>query len=117
MITGDADLQSVTSGSTQIAQGLGLWADAIVDQHFLKRQRQNRLMSAVLDHPALVGVGIDEATAVVVRGTHIEVLGRSAAVVFDARRARVAPSAGGAPLGATDMSVHVLRAGMSWDLR
>jgi cyanophycinase-like exopeptidase len=39
----------------------------LIDQHFLKRQRNNRLLSAVLEHPNLVGVGIDEATAVILR--------------------------------------------------
>jgi cyanophycinase len=117
MITGDADLQSVTSGRTATAPGLGLWREAIVDQHFLKRQRQNRLISAVIDHPDLVGVGIDEGTAVIVHGRRIEVVGRSAAVVVDARHARVAPSKTGGVAAATGMTVHVLRAGMSWDLR
>jgi cyanophycinase len=117
MITGDADLQSVTSHRTATARGLGLWREAIVDQHFLKRQRQNRLISAVIDHPDLVGVGIDEGTAVIVRGTRIEVAGKSAVVVVDARRARVAPSSAGGVAAATGMTLQVLRAGMSWDFR
>src|SRR4029078_12343215 len=49
MLTGDADLKSVTSGKTLTAPGLGLWPDVIVDQHFLTRQRGSRLISAVLD--------------------------------------------------------------------
>lgn len=48
MITGEADLESVTIGTTQLANGLGLWPEVIVDQHFLKRQRGNRLISAVV---------------------------------------------------------------------
>ena len=51
MMTGEADLKSLTTGSTELAKGLGLWPQVIVDQHFLKRQRGNRLLSAVLDHP------------------------------------------------------------------
>jgi len=116
MITGEADLQSLASGKTVTATGLGLWADAIVDQHFLRRQRGNRLISAVLDQPSLVGVGIDEATAVIVRGTTIEAVGRSAVVVFDARRAEIAASSAGSLVAATGMTMHVLRAGMSIDL-
>ena len=68
MLTGDADLQSITVGATKTAPGLGLWPQAIVDQHHLKRQRQSRLISLVLEHPALVGVGIDERTAAIVSG-------------------------------------------------
>jgi cyanophycinase-like exopeptidase len=57
-----------------------LWRAGIFDQHFLQRQRHNRLLSAVLDHPQMIGVGIDEATAVIVRGRTLEVVGQSAVV-------------------------------------
>lgn len=75
MITGDADLKSLNSGTTVLKKGLGLLRDVIVDQHFLQRQRGTRLTSRVLDHPTLVGVGIDEATAVIFEGTMMQMLG------------------------------------------
>src|SRR5688500_15355154 len=81
MITGEADLKSLTAGKTVLGAGLGLLTDVIVDQHFLQRQRGNRLISAVLDRPALVGIGIDEATAVIFRGSSFEVVGKSSVVV------------------------------------
>jgi cyanophycinase len=114
MITGAADLKSVTTGTTQLARGLGLWPEVIVDQHFLKRQRGNRLMSAVLDRPTLVGVGIDEQTAVIVQGATFEVVGASAVVVVDARHATRAPSVHGRPVAATDIRLSVLRDGMTY---
>jgi cyanophycinase len=60
-------------------KGLGLWPGVIVDQHYLTRRRQPRLLEAVQKHPNLVGVGIDESTAVIVRGEgrRFEVVGRS----------------------------------------
>ena len=67
MFTGDADLKSLKAGATVIAKGLGLWPEALIDQHFLTRQRGNRLMSAVMDRPALVGVGIAAVMARKVR--------------------------------------------------
>ena len=67
-------------------------------------------MSLVLEQPRLVGVGIDESTALLVRPDGAwEVLGASAAVIFDARRARVTPV--GETLGASEMTMHVLPAG------
>jgi cyanophycinase len=117
MITGDADLRSLTSQKTVIAKGLGLWPEVIVDQHFLKRQRGNRLLSAVIDHPALVGVGIDEATAVIVRGASFEVVGQNSVVVIDARRATIEPAGAGGQVAARDLRVSVLHAGMSYSLR
>jgi cyanophycinase len=73
MLTG-----SRAPGRTEAA-GLGLWPDVIVDQHYLARHRQSRLLEAVKGHPRLLGVGIDEGTAVIVRGRggRFEVLGSS----------------------------------------
>jgi cyanophycinase len=61
------------------AAGLGLWPDVIVDQHYLARKRKARLLEALKGHPRLLGVGIDEGTAVLVRGRggRFEVVGSS----------------------------------------
>ena len=61
----------------ELSQGLGLLPGVIVDQHFLKRGRQDRLRAALVQHPGLVGMGIDEGTALIVRGRRIDVLGKS----------------------------------------
>ncbi len=117
MFTGDADLKSITAGATVIAKGLGVWPEVLIDQHFLKRQRDNRLISAVLDRPALVGVGIDEATAVVVKGSTFEVIGRSSVVVIDARKAQVDKPAPGTLASGRGLTLAVLRAGQTYSLR
>ena len=116
MMTGEADLKSLTTASTELKPGLSLWPEVIVDQHFLKRQRHNRLLSAVIDHPSLIGVGIDESTAVIVRGRELEVVGVSAVVVLDARRGRITPAPAGQPVAAADARVTVLRAGLRYTL-
>lgn len=116
MITGDADLKNITAGKTITAEGLGLATGVIFDQHFLQRQRGNRLVSAVLDHPSLVGIGIDESTAVIMRGSEIEVIGKSAVVVIDARHAVIPTTVAGAVDAGTGLALHVLRSGMSMDL-
>ena len=115
MITGDDyDLEAITAGSTDVSDGLALWPDAIVDQHFLKRQRNNRLLATVLDHPSLIGIGIDERTAVIVERGSLQVMGESSVVVFDARSAAVERVSSGAPLAARDIRIHVLTRGMTW---
>lgn len=111
-----ADLTIVRSGTVLTAEGLGLWPETIVDQHFVRRQRFNRLLSAVLDRPELVGIGIDERTAVIVTGTSIEVVGESNVLVVDARGARVETKEEKAPPGAAEVKLSVLRAGMKLDL-
>ena len=117
MFTGDADLKSITAGGTVIATGLGLWPEALIDQHFLKRQRDNRLISAVMDRPALVGVGIDEGTAVVVQGQSFEVIGKSSVVVIDARAAQIDKTAGGGLASGRNMKLSVLHAGQTYSLK
>ena len=99
----------------QVVPGLGFLPEAIVDQHFIRRERHNRLMSAVLERPSLIGVGIDESTALEVGPDgRWRVLGESEVIVYDARRARV-PVLGGARLGATDLRVHLLPPGSTYD--
>ena len=116
MFTGDADLKALTAGATITTRGLGVLPDLLIDQHFLKRQRDNRLISAVFDHPNLVGVGIDESTAIVVHGTAFEVIGRSSVVVIDARHARIDAAAKGNAISGTGVAVAVLHAGQSFSL-
>jgi len=101
----------------EVIPGLGFLHDAIVDQHFIKRMRENRLISVILARPSFIGVGIDEGTALrVYPDGHWQVLGASAAIVFDARNATVTPP--GAPrLGAVGMRVSVLPAGSTFDPR
>ncbi|MCI0586628.1 MAG: cyanophycinase [Planctomycetes bacterium] len=116
MITGEADLESVTGGATEIVEGLALWPEVIVDQHFLKRRRFNRLLGAVLDRPELVGVGIDEGTAVIVADRSFVVEGRGNAVVVDARKADPVRAKKGDPSTGVGLAVHVLADGMRYHL-
>jgi cyanophycinase len=99
------------------AEGFDLLPGAIVDQHFVRRRRNNRLVSLVLEHPDRVGVGIDESTALEVGPDGIwRVLGASVAVVFDAREARITPPIARV-LGAEGLRLHVLPAGSRFDPR
>lgn len=99
------------------AEGFALLPGAIVDQHFVRRRRNNRLLSLVLEHPDLVGVGIDESTAIEVGPDGVwRVLGESVAVVFDARRSRITPPSAKV-LGAEGVRLHVLPAASTFDPR
>ena len=68
MIPNAPEKPGLIKGNTPITRGLGLAPQLIIDQHFVARHRMDRLMSAVLDHPDRIGVGIGEATAIVVHG-------------------------------------------------
>ncbi|WP_422927271.1 cyanophycinase [Singulisphaera sp. PoT] len=71
----------IAGGNTKadIGQGFDFIAGAVIDQHFLKRNRVERLVGVLSAHPNLVGLGIDEETALVVdvREHHLSVIGDS----------------------------------------
>jgi cyanophycinase len=105
MITGEGDFTVIDGEKVGVREGLGLLPGAIVDQHFVKRQRQNRLFGLVLKHPGERGVGIDEDTALlVVAGRRGEVVGKGPVVLVDA-------------VGPSRLEVTLLRSGESVDLR
>ncbi len=109
------EFPAIARRRVQVVPGLGFLPEAIVDQHFIRRERHNRLMSAVLERPSLIGVGIDESTALEVGPDgRWRVLGESEVIVYDARRARV-PTLAGTRLGATDLRVHLLPPGSTYD--
>jgi len=112
--SGDA-FMTIARNNVVTADGFGLLPGAIVDQHHVRRRRNNRLLSVVLEHPDLVGVGIDESTALEVGPSGPwRILGASVAVVYDARQARITPP--GATLGATGIRLAVLPAGSTYDI-
>lgn len=89
MITGEGDFKVIDGSKVEIKKGLGLLTNMIVDQHFIKRQRQNRLIGLIFQNPELLGVGIDENTAVYVEGNKIaEVMGESQVMIFEAQKNR-----------------------------
>ena len=86
MITGDGDFTVIDGVRVGVRPGLGLLSGVIVDQHFVKRQRENRLFGLILDRPAERGLGIDEATAVLVTdGRRAEVVGAGLVLLVDSR--------------------------------
>jgi cyanophycinase len=73
----------VASGNPEpkMGRGLDLLPGTIIDQHFLKRDRKGRLFKALARHAGLVGLGVDEGTALIVKGRRLQVLGESSVTV------------------------------------
>jgi cyanophycinase len=114
---------------TQLAAGLGLVGDTVIDQHFSQRNRYGRLLMLVAQSPGLLGIGIDEDTAAVVStepggvpGTDptrlLSVVGRGVVTIFDARAvvSNAHEARRTAPLLASGVVLHVLPAGSVFDL-
>jgi len=84
MLTGEGDFQVIGPGKTEVATGIGFLKDVIVDQHFLARKRQNRIMSVLLTSKERFAFGIDEdCTLAIEDGRKVTVIGPSMAMTFD----------------------------------
>lgn len=64
-------------------QGLGFLKNSVIDQHLLRRNRQFDLVNLIEKAPQLIGIGLDEATAVLVQGDTLQVLGKSYVAIYD----------------------------------
>ncbi|MBE9464392.1 cyanophycinase [Dyadobacter subterraneus] len=64
-------------------QGLGFLKNSAIDQHLLRRNRQFDLIEFIRQSPEIIGIGLDEATAIVVQKDIFEVVGRSYVAVYD----------------------------------
>lgn len=106
---------AVRKGNIETAEGFGFVRSVIIDQHFVKRKRQNRLLTLVLEHPELVGVGIDEATCIIVKPNNtFEVLGDATVQVFDARNAKNIRTDANGNLAGNDIRLHILPSGATY---
>ncbi|MDT9600808.1 cyanophycinase [Sphingosinicella rhizophila] len=107
-------------GDLHMAPGLGLIRDVIIDQHFAERGRFGRLIGAVAHNPRVLGMGIDEDTAAIVRGDRIDVIGSGAVYVVDGTHvthSNVAEGQSDCALALHDVRVHVLPDGNGYDLK
>lgn len=86
MITGEGDFTVIDPLKVGVRPGLGLIRDIIVDQHFIKRQRLNRLLSLLMKSQEKWGMGIDEGTSVaLIDGRYAQVLGPNPVVLLNNR--------------------------------
>ena len=75
----------IKTGNTITTEGFGLLDFAIIDQHFIQRKRENRLIELVIEHQ-MTGIGIDESTAIIVSGDgSFEVVGHRTVMIFEPR--------------------------------
>lgn len=80
MVRGDTKENETMIGDHTI--GLGFMKNTAIDQHLLRRNRQFDMLQVVDKHPELLGIGLDEDTAIVVEGDRFDVIGRSYAVIY-----------------------------------
>ena len=106
MMTGEADLKILDGSKVGVRKGLGLIPNVMFDQHFLARQRHNRLFGFVQRNPQFLGIGIDEDTAVLIEDNRrITVAGGTQVMLIDGKGREGA------------MLVHIVRSGERFDAK
>lgn len=81
LVRGDTRSNTVMMGDHQ--RGFGYLKNVGIDQHVLRRNRQFDMIEVIEAHPELLGIGLDEDTAIVVQGDRFRVIGSSYALIFD----------------------------------
>jgi cyanophycinase len=122
MITGDQKKYSeytstfyhLEKDNIVTSDGLGLIKDIIVDQHFIKRARNNRLLTAIMEFPDKIGIGIDESTAVLIKEKQAKVVGESQVLVYRNKADSVLVRNG--KLGARDIRLQIYLPGDEFSL-
>lgn len=120
MLVRGPSAESYRIGDLHMAPGLGVIRDVIIDQHFAERGRIGRLLGAVAHSPRVLGIGIDEDTAIRVDGDDFEVLGSGAVYVVDGEgvtQSNIAEGRAECALSIYDVRLHVLSAGDGFDLK
>lgn len=119
MLVGSENQESHKVGNWMMAPGLGLLKETIIDQHFAQRGRIGRLLGAVSMNPGILGIGIDEDTAIMVHNRKAEVIGANAVYVVDGRNVsytNVTEAAADRTMSMHDVRLHILSAGEHLDL-
>lgn len=121
MIVQGNDNEPARKCTLKMAPGLGLLEEAIIDQHFDQRGRIGRLLCGVAENPFMLGIGIDEDTAIrVYPDAHFEVIGSNAVTIVDGgtiKSSNVSELKPDEILAITNVTLHVLPHGYAFDMK
>jgi cyanophycinase len=118
LLSGSSD-EAPKLGAVEVAPGMELLDRSIIDTHFSQRGRHGRLLLSVAHNPQVLGIGIDERTAMVVEGDEFEVIGEGAVTVVCAKNSmhtNIPYIKSEETIGIFDVNFHVLPEGYKYDL-
>jgi cyanophycinase len=119
MVAGGKSGTTPRAYQVQMAPGLGLIDSVIIDQHFRERDRIGRLITMVSYNPGLIGLGVDEDTAILVQPDDtLEVIGRGSVLIVDGSHlvSDISANHGRRPLTVANVVVHFVADGGRFDL-
>jgi cyanophycinase len=117
---GKSDLAHL-KGEVKLTTGLAFIGNVIIDSHFDKRGRFNRLAQAVASNPQCTGIGLGEDTGVVItEGNQLEVVGSGAVVIVDGRdilHTNITDVSLGEPIAVENLKVSIMVRGNRYLLK
>lgn len=120
MIAGGSSGRSPGHSLAEMAIGLGIIPEVIVDQHFHNRNRMARLLSAIAACPEKLGIGIDEDTCALFEGDGlIQVLGKGTVTIVDPAQSNYTGQSelgASGPLNICNLRLHILSHGACYNL-
>ncbi|MEG6585212.1 cyanophycinase [Dendrosporobacter sp. 1207_IL3150] len=121
MIVGGDSSDTPKKSALSMAHGMGLIDEVVIDQHFAQRGRINRLLAAVSQNPHVLGIGIDEDTALLVTPEgKCEIIGSQTVTVVDGKNiihSNISESKRLDPLAISNVTLHILPPGFGYNLR
>lgn len=120
MIVGGTSVSNPSVDAVEMGPGMGFLPGVVVDQHFAQRGRLGRLLAALVLQPAVLGLGIDEDTGIVVEGDEFTVIGRGAVTVVDETSATHNNLEGllhDEPIALCGVKLHILPQGYRFNLK
>lgn len=121
MIAGGSAAESFIKGAVNMYKGLGFIPELIIDTHFIRRGRFGRQSEAVAKFPNLIGFGLAEDTAVIIKnGNDCTVIGSGMVIVFDGNtlthnNEKILDE--GTPMTMANLTIHVLSNGDQYDIK
>ena len=120
MIVQGEDDESPRKCTVKMSPGLGLVNNIIIDQHFAQRGRIGRLLTAIAQNPEVLGIGIDEDTAIIVSDKGVaEVIGSGAVYFVDGSSiiySNVSEQYSNEVLSMFNVKLHILKEGNRFNL-
>lgn len=120
MIAGGSTGTVPSGDGVNLAPGLGLTNDLLIDQHFSQRDRLGRLLTAISYNPFMLGVGIDEDTAIFISPDQcFEVVGSGAVTIIDPidlSYSSMSRASKNDSLSMLDLKLHILSQGCRFDI-
>lgn len=120
MVVEGKDDEAPRKCTLKMAPGMGLLEGVIIDQHFNQRGRIGRLLAAVAQNPNVLGIGIDEDTAMIVnKELEFSVEGSGVVTIVDGREisyTNISEQYQDDPLAITNVKIHILPRGYGFNL-